>query len=211
MSRPVAVAIGVLAVAALAGYGAIAHVLTVTDDRTLRGYAFALASMWLLAVAAAWGSRWRWPAALAATALAWGAWALQRHVAWDPRYVYLVQHAGTHLWLGVLFGTTLRRGREPLVTRLATLVHGPLPPAIAGYTRKVTAAWTVYFLVVTTASLVLFFGGWAWWWSVLANFLAWPSVLLMFVVEYGVRRIAHPDFPHVSLVESVRSSFGRRP
>ena len=211
MSRPAAVALGVLAVAALIGYGVIAHLLTVSDDRTVRGYAFALASMWVLAVAAAWATRWRWPAVVAASLGAWGAWVLQRHVAWDPRYIYLIQHAGTHLWLGVLFGSTLRTGAEPLVTRLATIVHGPLPPRIAAYTRKVTLAWTLYFLAVTSISLVLFFAGWSWWWSVLVNFAAWPGVLAMFVVEYIVRRLSHPDFPHVTFFESFRSSFGRRP
>src|SRR6185436_6251882 len=43
-----------------------------------------------------------------------------------------------------LFGRTLLPGREPLVTFIARLVHGPLPAPIMRYTRNVTRAWTAF-------------------------------------------------------------------
>ena len=207
--RPAFVLFGALAVAGLVGYALIAHWLTVSDDRSARGYGFALGSIWLIAVAATWATRWRWTVLVGATLAALAAWGAHKHTAWDPRWIYLIQHAGTNLWLGLVFGGTLRAGREPLITKLATLVHGELPPAIRLYTRKVTVAWTAYFAVMTGASLLLFVAGWSWWWSVLANFITAPSVLLMFIVEYIVRRLSHPDFPHASFLESFRQ-FGRR-
>jgi uncharacterized membrane protein len=209
LSRPAAVLIGALASIGLVAYALIAHWLTISDDRSLRGYGFALGSIWLIVVAAGWASRWRWPVLVGATLAALTAWVAHQHTAWDPRWIYLIQHAGTNLWLGLLFGGTLRAGREPLVTKLATLVHGDLPPAIRLYTRKVTIAWAAYFAAMAGASLLLFFGGWAWWWSVLANFVTAPSVLLMFVVEYIVRRRSHPGFQHAGFFESFRL-FGRR-
>jgi uncharacterized membrane protein len=46
----------------------------------------------------------------------------------------------------VLFGVTLRSGM-PMVERLARLREKDLPPHAVAYTRKVTAAWCVFFAV----------------------------------------------------------------
>ena len=46
----------------------------------------------------------------------------------------------------VLFGVTLRSGM-PMVERLARLREKDLPPHAVAYTRKVTVAWCVFFVV----------------------------------------------------------------
>ncbi len=124
--------------------------------------------------------------ALAAGALAlyllWGA--VENHY----QTLYFLEHAGTNLLLGIMFGRTLAGSSEPLCTRFARIVHGTLTPEIARYSRQVTAAWTVFFLAITLASCALFLGGFMTAWSVLANFLTLPLVALMFIVEYAVRR-----------------------
>ncbi|MBK8325362.1 MAG: hypothetical protein IPL06_22530 [Betaproteobacteria bacterium] len=124
--------------------------------------------------------------ALAAGALGlyllWGA--VESHF----QTLYFLEHAGTNLLLAIMFGRTLSGTAEPLCTRFARIVHGTLTPELAHYSRQVTVAWTVFFLVVTLASCALYLGGFMAAWSVLANFLTLPLVALMFIVEYAVRR-----------------------
>jgi uncharacterized membrane protein len=115
------------------------------------------------------------------------------------RWLYLAQHAGIHLALGCWFGSTLRSGRQPLISALASRVHRGLTPEMARYTRQVTVAWTVYFGVIAAVSLALFIAGEFRHWSVLANLLTPVFTAAMFVGEYLVRYRLHPDFERVSL------------
>ncbi|MGE0797337.1 MAG: hypothetical protein AB7G13_07110 [Lautropia sp.] len=146
-------------------------------------------------------------AALVAVGAHWG-WLVGR-----VDYVYLAQHAGSHALLGAWFGATLlgaRRGRgDPLITRLATRVHGPLPPAIRRYTGAVTVMWTGYFALMALASCLLFAFGSLAAWSTLANLLTLPIIIALFIAEYAVRLRRHPDFEHVSILAGIRA-FMRR-
>jgi uncharacterized membrane protein len=122
--------------------------------------------------------------------------------------VYLIQHAGSHALLGIWFGGSLfpgPSGGQPLITRLATRLHGPLPPPIARYTARVTGVWTAYFLLMALASCLLFAFGSIRAWSILANLVTLPLVVAIFIVEYLVRLRLHPDFEHVSILEGVRA------
>ena len=122
--------------------------------------------------------------------------------------VYLAQHAGTHALLGIWFAGSLldgRNGGQPLITHLATRLHGTLPPAIARYTARLTAVWATYFLLMALASCVLFAFASLQAWSILANLVTLPLVVAIFVVEYLVRLRLHPDFEHVSILEGVRA------
>jgi uncharacterized membrane protein len=109
-----------------------------------------------------------------------------------------VAPVATWLVLLVVFGRTLRAGREPLVTTLARLCHDEaLSPGMARYTRAATVAWCVFFASVAAglaiAAALLPLAGW----SLLANVAALPLVLLMFAGEYAVRRRRFPDIVHV--------------
>lgn len=74
--------------------------------------------------------------------------------------LYFVQHLGTNLALGTLFGISLLGERQALVTQFALLAHnGKISPAQARYTRQVTLAWTLFFFVTAALSIGLF--GWA--------------------------------------------------
>lgn len=150
----------------------------------------------LLLTALALAAIWHWQAVLA------------RHI----DYVYLVQHAGSHLVLGLAFARTLGpRSGPALITRLATRVHGPLPPPIARYTRCVTIGWTVYFLAMAIASVVLFATASLEAWSVLANLFTLPLIIAGFLFEYLLRHWLHPDFEHVSIFEGIRAWRSPRP
>ncbi|HVL56525.1 MAG TPA: acyl carrier protein [Burkholderiaceae bacterium] len=203
------IALAAAALAALALYALLAHRLIVSADRSALAYLFAMSTLYVAAIAFAWSSRRRWGWIAAATAAFAIGWQAQQRIDWDPRWIYLVQHAGAHGALGIVFGSTLRRGVLPLVTRLALAVHGALPPAIAHHTRRVTVAWTVYFAAMTAASIGLFAAGWMTAWSVLANFLTPPAIVALFVGEYLLRRRRFPDFAHVPLLEGVRA-YARR-
>lgn len=125
--------------------------------------------------------------------LMWGA--VENHY----QTIYFLEHAGTNLLLGSMFGRTLSGSSEPLCTRFARIVHGTLTPEIARYSRQVTLAWTLFFLVLSLASCGLYLTGFLSAWSILANFLTMPLVALMFIFEFAVRRrvIKHASPGHI--------------
>ena len=128
-------------------------------------------------------------AVLALLALAWPQ--LRQNVA----LLYYVQHVGTNLALGTLFGRTLIGERQALVTQFALMAHhGVISPAKARYTRQVTIAWTAFFLLTATVSTVLFWLPLPSAWSIFANLLTIPLIGLMFMAEHIVRhRVLAPD------------------
>jgi uncharacterized membrane protein len=164
-----------------------------------------VAPMLGLAAVIAWQRGQRWLAALAALAalgLAVQAW---RGEGLAPRSIYVGQHVAIHVLLAFVFGLTLQAGREPLVTALARRVHGSLTAAMEIYSRKVTIAWTFYFVAMAALSLVLCatvpFAVWA----TFANLVTPLAMLAMFVGEYLLRYRLHPDFERATLAQAVRA------
>jgi uncharacterized membrane protein len=141
-------------------------------------------------------------AAIAAFAgLLWAGWDVLEN---NFPSVYFLQHVGSNLLLGAMFARTLAARREPLCTRFARLIHGPLPAAVERYTRQVTLAWSIFFLAMAALSCGLYFAGSFAAWSVLANFLTLPAVAAMFAVEFLVRRRVLPGW-HDSILDGVRA------
>ncbi|MDB5368465.1 MAG: hypothetical protein JWP20_23 [Roseomonas sp.] len=62
------------------------------------------------------------------------------------------------LMLAVHFGATLRRGREPLITRYTRYDPGTLLAECAGYTRRLTLLWTCLFLALAPVHTALLLG-----------------------------------------------------
>ena len=122
-----------------------------------------------------------------------------------PETIYIGQHVAVHVLLALVFGLTLQAGREPLVTALARRVHGGLTPDMVAYSRKVTVAWTAYFVAMAALSLALFvllpFAAWA----TFANLVTPFAILAMFVGEYLLRYRLHPEFERASLAQAVRA------
>lgn len=106
------------------------------------------------------------------------------------------------LWL---FGRTLSPGREALITRLARIVHGELPPEIVRHTRRVTVFWSVFFAAMALTSVLLLLMVSVDAWLFFANVLNFPLVAGAFVGEYGYRLLRFPDFAHVSLTGTIRA------
>ncbi len=195
----------------------------------LAGIAYVLGSYWLMANAP--GSAWHAvvvvaPMLLLAAALAW-----QRHQrifaavlaiaaaallfqardggGLSSESIYVAEHVAIHLLLATVFGMTLKAGRESLITALARRVHGSLTPAMVHYSRKVTVAWTVYFLAMAALSLALFafapFSGWA----AFAGLASPLAMLALFVGEYLLRYRLHPEFERATLAQAVRAYAAR--
>jgi len=130
----------------------------------------------------------------------------------SPERLYLTEHVAIHIFLAISFGLTLRRGARPLISRLADRVHGGLTPAMERYTRKVTAAWTIYFGAMAALSIGLYASASFAAWALFANLLTPAALMLMFFGEYLLRNRLHPEFEKATLQDMIRAYVkGRRP
>ena len=119
----------------------------------------------------------------------------------NAQALYFAQHVGTNALLAWVFGHTLAARSTPLVVTFARMVHPDLPVEIEAYARKVTAAWTVFFLLTCVISVVLFSAAPLAVWSAFAVLLQWPLVAAFFVGEYLLRLRLFNQFKHASLKE----------
>ncbi len=106
--------------------------------------------------------------------------------------------AGIYLALLTVFIRSLQPEKMPLITRLALLIRGELPPDLQLYTRQVTMLWTIFFAAQLLISLLLFLFAPRVWWLIFITFLNMPLVVLMFGMEYGFRRWRFPHYRHDS-------------
>jgi uncharacterized membrane protein len=158
---------------------------------------------------------WRWTHLWVALLGAAAAAVLLRHYwpALEKNFsvVYLLQEGGFYSLMAASFGVSLLGSRVALCTQLADKVHGPLTPQEVRYTRRVTAAWALFFILITGATFGLFFFAPLRIWSLFANFCVLPLIGLMFVAEYAVRRRALPQVPRRGILAAVRVYFANSP
>lgn len=120
--------------------------------------------------------------------------------------LYYLQHLGTHVALGVLFGRTLFGPGEALITRIArTVFRDGLSARKVRYTRQVTVAWTVFFFANAMLSTLLFLFAPAEIWSIHANLLTGPLIGLMFLCEHLVRLRVLPPEERPSFMTAIRA------
>jgi uncharacterized membrane protein len=117
----------------------------------------------------------------------------------------VLPHLAIYLLLLAWFGASLRPGREPLVTFMARHVHDSMSVELLAYTRRVTAAWCVFFFVMGATSLALFMRAPIETWSLFANLLNVPLVIAMFLAEYGWRRLRHPHMSRATVPTMIRA------
>ncbi|HEV3106037.1 MAG TPA: hypothetical protein VGZ01_10135 [Trinickia sp.] len=195
----------VVGIALVAAYELAAHYAVSTPGIQGVGLALAIAPLMALALGAAVRSdrrAWLLPLWLCVCAALWSArTTLAAHFQWG---LYL-EHVSFNLAMAALFARTLLAGREPLCSRFAAMVHGSLTPAVAGYTRRITVAWTIFFVTMAGVSTLLFALTSIVLWSTFANYLMLPLVVMMFIAEYGCRRFALRGEPRSGLLEGVRA------
>jgi|SRR6267378_553657 hypothetical protein len=114
-------------------------------------------------------------------------------------------HAAAYSFLLWLFGRSLRRGDEALITRVARRFHGPLPLYMEAYTRRLTAAWCIFFSAQLLGSALLLAFASLDIWSLFVNMLNIPLVAAMFGGDYLYRVLRYRGYPHVSIAQSVEA------
>jgi uncharacterized membrane protein len=171
------------------------------------GAALVLAPLTVVALVLAWRAASPLVAALliaGVVGLVYGLWPL-----WTHNYALfsLLQDSGVYCLLGLTFSRSLRPNRVALCTRLADKVHGPLSPLEQRYTRRVTAAWAVFFFSIAALMILFYLLAPLRIWSLFMNFCVSPLVGVMFVAEYLVRRRVLPKNPRAGLLATVRVYF----
>jgi uncharacterized membrane protein len=123
--------------------------------------------------------------------------------------VTALSHGALYGGLGLLFGLSLRPGRQALVSRLALCVE-PCPTAgLISYTRGVTWLWFGFCAAQLFLSGCLLAAAPLPVWSMFVNVLDLPLAALTFIAEYRVRCWRFRDMPTASLVDTV-CAFARR-
>ncbi|MDO8249669.1 MAG: hypothetical protein Q7T78_08130 [Rhodoferax sp.] len=188
----------------LLGYPVLAHYTLMNVQNGQLGAVVAVAPVLVIGLIYAWKSspRWVWLSVFTLAGVAAGAsWTLLEH---HFGVLYWLQDAGMQCVLFMTFGRTLLAGRQPLCTHFAEMAHGVITPQHAHYARQVTWAWAFFFGLMATVSTLLFFLSPLTVWSVFANFLTLPLVALMFILEFGVRRMVLPERGNSHILDSLR-------
>jgi uncharacterized membrane protein len=196
----------------LVAYAGLSHYGNSAAKTRDLGVSLALGPVLVVGLLLVW--RWThhlWVALLAAAATA----TLLRHY-WPVleknfSLVYLLQEGGFYSLLAASFGRSLVGDRVALCTQLADQIRGPLTAQEVRYTRRVTAAWALFFVSITAATLSLFLYAPLRTWSLFANFCVVPLIGLMFVAEYAVRRRALPHVQRRGILAGVRAYFTSSP
>lgn len=197
--------IQVITVAAVLAYPLLLHFFVVKNAQGPIGIALALLplggyALWLLRRPEQ--RRRNALIVLLVAALIGGAW-IGKWIDFSAAYYF--EHVLFNSIFFFLFGSSLLPGREPLITRLASRVHGGLPKEIASYTVGVTWLWTIYFGATIVISLLLYYFTSLKTWSFFANVLGIPLVIALFVGEYWYRTTFIRDFPHASIFAGMQA------
>jgi hypothetical protein len=133
-------------------------------------------------------------------ALALGIWL---HPAWMWLLAQCLPALGM-LAMAVHFGHTLRPGQEPLITRYARFDAGVRIEECAGYTRAVTAFWTLLFLAMAAiyASVPLGGAGPDDAWLLVAGGVV---MLAVFLGEHVWRSLRFPQFGPATPLRTLRA------
>ena len=164
-----------------------------------------LVPMLAVACAWAWHAQQRLLSAIAAAAIAFLLFQAATGHPVAAEKLYVAQHVVVHGCLALWFGASLRRGQTPFISRLAARVHRQLTPPMQTYTRHVTLAWTIYFVLMVLVSLALFAFAAFEAWATFANLLTPIALALMFGGEYLLRYQLHPEFERVTMMDAIRA------
>jgi uncharacterized membrane protein len=115
-----------------------------------------------------------------------------------------IPHSAAYIALLAIFGRSLLPGRTPIVSAISERLSGaPLAPEIARYTRRVTIAWCTFFALQLAVSWTLLAAAPIAVWSLFVNVLNLPAIVLMFLIEYGYRRVRFRNQPHRTILQVI--------
>jgi len=102
-------------------------------------------------------------------------------------------------FMAYFFHRTLRRGVEPLITRVARTEHPDLPLEMARYTRTLTRTWSLCFVFLFLAAIlsapILTLESWSRW----VHGLGYLVPTALFLGEYAYRHYRFRDHRHDSI------------
>jgi uncharacterized membrane protein len=103
--------------------------------------------------------------------------------------------------LFIVFFSSLQAESTPAITRIALTLRGALSPRHAAYTRRLTVAWSVFFLVmgVISGATAVFASDTAWSWFV--NIVSYGLTAGFFLAEFFVRKRVLRDEASDGLIE----------
>lgn len=111
-----------------------------------------------------------------------------------------------NLALCCLFASTLRRGRKPVI---CAFLEGQQDRAVSAaqyrYARGVTWVWTLFFAAMGVQTLLLARYAPVEVWSLFVNGINYGLVLILFALEYQVRRRVLPEVRHDGFFAFLRS------
>lgn len=200
-------------------YPFVAHFAVIQNSTALLGVALGLLIFVPMLPALGRGSV---PAWLAVAPIVGGLWWLSQSThATLPLYIAPVLVPG---FMAVVFGSTLLAGQTPLIEQVIRLLesdaatgHEP-EPAVFDYARKLTQAWTLFFIALSTTNLVLALlaepDGLLLssgirppvtvpqeWWSLFANLIGYLLVAAFFLIEYAYRSRRFPRQPYRNMLD----------
>ncbi len=190
--------------ASIAAYAGLSHYCNTVEGPHALGAALAIAPA--LVIGGLLLRRWARP--LIAPALA--ALALLLFTCWQLlerkfHWIVLLQDCALYGFLAISFAGSLRPGATALCTELADKLHGPLTPHEVRYSRRVTAAWALFFAAIVAITVVLFAAAPLRAWSLFTNFCILPLMALMFTAEYAVRCSVLPQAERGGILATVRT------
>jgi uncharacterized membrane protein len=103
-----------------------------------------------------------------------------------------------------IFGRTLTKGREPLITAIGESARGPLSPAMRHYTRRLTQLWCLVFMIMAFWSAILPLLEQRELWSWFTNIINYGLVGVLFVGEFMLRKKVFPTHNHPGFLEYLR-------
>ncbi|MHB8920443.1 MAG: COG4648 family protein [Halothiobacillus sp.] len=167
--------------------------------------ALAFLPITLITLDVLWRTFGKYMALLAMALIIGGALMLLPQLQTQISLIYLLQHVTANLLLGFWFGQSLRQNRESVCTRFAGVLHPHMNPLLVRYTTRVTQAWTAFFFIMAFTSMLLYLFAPILVWSVFANTLTLPFLVLMFGVEYLVRRRVLPPEDQLGPMSACRA------
>ena len=201
-------------------YPFVAHFAVIHNSVTLIAVALGLLIVVPMLPALGRGSVMAWLALPPIAACLW--WLSRNTHATLPLYIAPVLVPG---FMGGVFGSTLLARQVPLIERLIRIMLESAPeadrepePEVRDYARKLTAAWTVFFVSLASVNLVLGLlaepGGLLLtsgltpplsvpqeWWSLFANVIGYLLVAAFFLIEYAYRRHRFPRQPYRNMLD----------
>ena len=119
----------------------------------------------------------------------------------NPELSLSIMPAAVNLLLARLFQMTLGKGSEPLISRIARIARqeDPLPEELAIYTRRLTAAWALFFISLGVNSIFLAFFAGIETVMLFANTLNMVFIGLFFMIENLYRRFRYQHYSHTPL------------